>query len=541
MTSLFYFSEVSNNEKNEYLCIRKQMKPLLHIIVLTCAILVGTQASAQSVFVPLDHQVYPLLVKGETLGMFDSYRMRLLPLSRTEVLFFLKSMSRQAQDLSNADKELLDFMLGEFTDPEIGADEESNSERHVYRFEEGEVQLFLDTRVVQEFRISRGRVTFGDETLSETSAFGSVRVRFGEHVFIGASARSSLLRGEKNPQSNFNPSEGTPQVAVGQNVFTDQATGYIGLEHGRLRLYAGRMHLSWGSGLDERLGLSQSNEPMDMLHFTLDFERVRFSYMHANFYGIGSDRYLAGLRLDFRLSDGVYLGAYETVVYARRGVRLAYLNPFVPYHFIEHQEGDRDNNMIGVDISAVVSPGVRLFGEVFIDDLNWSKPIFDYWGNKLAYQAGIHWASPFDVKPLEVRASYTRVDPWVYTHNDSLNVYTHYDASLGARIGPNADRYAVAIRLRPHSNWLVDVSYQAVRRGQGHFSLAHRAEDGEEKRFLEGVLEKVGQLSVGVRYQFIRDIFAGGEAVFTRREQAALVPGLTAQEQFFRLFLDINY
>jgi len=177
MTSLFYFSEVSNNEKNEYLCIRKQMKPLLHIIVLTCAILVGTQASAQSVFVPLDHQVYPLLVKGETLGMFDSYRMRLLPLSRTEVLFFLKSMSRQAQDLSNADKELLDFMLGEFTDPEIGADEESNSERHVYRFEEGEVQLFLDTRVVQEFRISRGRVTFGDETLSETSAFGSVRAR----------------------------------------------------------------------------------------------------------------------------------------------------------------------------------------------------------------------------------------------------------------------------------------------------------------------------------------------------------------------------
>jgi len=299
--------------------------------------------------------------------------------------------------------------------------------------------------------------------------------------------------------------------------------------------------LSWGSGLDERLGLSPFNEPMDMLHFTVDFQNVRFSYLHANLNGIGADRYMAGHRIDVRVSEGVQLGAYETVVYARRGVRLAYLNPFVPYHFIEHQEGDRDNNMLGVDVSAVVAPGVRLLGELFIDDLNWSRPIFGYWGNKLAYQAGLHWASPFGVQPLEVRASYTRVDPWVYTHNDSLNVYTHYDASVGARIGPNADRYLFALVFQPHRDVRAEVSYQTVRRGQGDIRVTHRPVDGEDKRFLEGVVERQQRIAGSVRVQLARDFFIGGETVFNNRRDANLLAGVNAHETFFRVYLDFNY
>ncbi len=511
------------------------------IFFISLSLLGGGIASAQSVFVPLDHQVYPLLVKGETLGLFDSYRMRVLPLTRSEVAKLLGEMRKRSEPLSTADKELLQQMVGEFTDPAIGELAKPESELHIYRFEEGDAQIFLDARGIQEFRFQRGRAGLEDETISETIGIGYLRASFSKHVFIGASARSSLVRGEKNAQSRFDPSQGLPQVAVGKNLFKDQATGYVGVHYGVLNLFAGRTYLGWGSGLQEQLGLSTQNEPMDMVRFSLDFDRVRFSYFHASLQGQGQGRYLAGHRLDFLLGRNVQAGLYETVLYAGRGVQLGYLNPFVPYHIMEHQLGDLDNNMIGLDFSAVISTGLRVFGEIFIDDLNWTRSIFNYWGNKLAYQAGFHWAAPFELKPLELRASYTRVDPWVYTHTDSLNVYVHYDASIGARIGPNADRYQLAVAIRPHRNWRGELSYESVRRGRGNVRVAHRPEEGEQKRFLEGLLEHEQRLAASVRWQVARDVFTGTEVSFTIRRNANLKPGVNAHEKFLRLYIDLNY
>jgi hypothetical protein len=504
-------------------------------------LLIAQQSLAQHIIVPLDHQVYPLLFKGETLGLADSYRMRLLPLTRTETRELLAAMYARQDVLSRADANLVEQMLGEFTDPALGEPASPTGERHLYRFEEGSTQMFLDLRGVQEVQFFRGRAGLEDETISETVGIGYFRASIGEHVFIGGSATGSMKLGAKDREQRFDPTQGPIQVAVDGSVFSDQATGYVGFVSGPFRLFAGRMHNGWGSGIGEQLGLSQLNEPMDMLKFTLDYRAVRFSYLHASLQSIGLDRYLVGHRLDFRVSSRVQVGAYETLVYARRGIQLAYLNPFVPYHFVEHQLGDLDNNMLGVDMTVLLLPGVRVFGELFIDDLNWTRSMFNHWGNKLAYHAGVHWASPLGWRQAELRVSYMRVDPWVFTHDDSLNVYVHHGESIGARIGPNADRYQVAFSLRPHRDVWGELSVRYTRQGRGNVYTPRRPQDGDRKRFLVGTIEQERAAELVVRYQVGRDMFLGCRAMYADRRDIQLVKGLDAQEKTLRLFIDINY
>ena len=516
--------------------------PSLRTILSALLLLFSVEASrAQSVIVPLDHQVYPLLVKGETLGLFQAYSLRLLPLTRTATLKLLMNMQKHVKRLSPADAELLNQMVGEFTDPTIGQDAAPDQERHLYRFEEGSTQIFLDVRGTQAIVSHRGRLDVPDETRSETMAQGSVRGSIGNHISFGLTARNTLVLGGEDQEERFDPSQGQSQVVVGKGVFRDQATGYVSATFQPFTLFVGRTQTSWGSGLQEQLSLSMLNEPMDQVMLTLEFERFRFSYLHANLQGAGSPRFLAGHRLDVLFGKNLQLGVYETVVYGGRGAELAYLNPFVLYHIIEHQLGDRDNNMFGFDITATVAPGLRAFGEVFVDDFSLDYPLGTYWGNKLAIMAGIHWAQPLGAKSLEVFATYTRVDPYVYTHMDSMNVYAHYDASVGSRLGPNAERWHAGLLYRPLKDLHGELKYSFVRKGRGDVFTPHTVADGEAKGFLSGVLERQHLLAMALRYQFSRDMFLGLDAQFTNRSDAGNRQGLTARERSLRLFVDINY
>ncbi len=517
------------------------MMKRLRIIVIASIVALSGQAVAQSTYVPLDHQVYPLLVKGETLGLFESYRMRTLPLTRTEVLEMLTSMDRAREKLSRADADLLEQMLGEFTDPAIGEPAPPGSEPHAFRYEEGSTQIFVDTRVTQEFHAHRDRVHLEDETISKTSASVHLRARFGDHVFLGASARSALSVGEKRLESHFDPSQGQPQVVVGRTVFTDQTTGYVGLRYGSFNLFAGRMYLGWGSGVYEQLAVSASNEPMEMVRFVADFEAFRFSYFHANLKGISQGRYFVGHRLDILLPRGLQVGIYETVVYGGRGVQFEYLNPFVFYNILEKQLGDLDNKTAGVDLTLMVTPGLRAYAEVFIDDLNVSKSISRFWGNKLAYHIGMQWSQPLKWREGELFATYTRIDPYVYTHYNPLNVYVHYNESLGSKLGPNSDRYYFGIVYQPQRDIRTELSFSSRRHGAGTIYGPVRPADEYSKEFLAGVVETEKTIDLRFRYQLHRNIFVGFQVRHSSRENVDNLPHLRAAEKFFRVFLDIDY
>ncbi|MFQ5629261.1 MAG: capsule assembly Wzi family protein [bacterium] len=518
------------------------MKSLLIFVFL---ILQPRLIFAQHTTVHLEHQVYPLLQKAETLRLFDTYQLRVLPLTRTAVLELLQKMKPQQNRLSMADQSLLAQMLAEFTDPEIGQATKPDGEIHFYRYEEGDVQFFLDMRVQQTFRFSRNRFdpegSGVDENISETLAAGSVRGRFGRYFFIGLTARNTAIMGEDDLDENFDPDTGQIRSVVGGTAFNDQATGYLAARFGRFGILAGRNNIGWGSNLGEQLGLAAFDEPVDLLQLTLDFQRWRFSYFHANLQGIADQRYIAGHRLDFVLKSWLQVGVYETVVYGGRGVEPGYLNPLVPYHIMEHQLGDRDNNMFGFDWNAFIASSLRFYGEVFVDDFSFDKSLGTYWGNKLAYFAGLHWVQPFQLKTLELFASATRVDPFVFTHHDTLNIYSHYGKSAGSRLGPNAERWRLGLAWQPLRDARWQFFYNYSRKGRGDLLTAHRQEEGESKGYLKGTLEKIHDFRFSLRHQIKRDIFAGFYINIRNRKNANRIVGENRWERFARFFVDVNW
>lgn len=504
-------------------------------------ILLPHSSYSQHTTVPLDHQVYPFLQKAETLHLFDSYQLRILPLTRAATLDLLQKMQSRKDELSSADRQLFEQMLLEFTDPVIGQAAKPDGEIHFYRYEEGDAQLFLDLRLQQAFRFSRNRLEIANENISETLAEGSVRGRFGRHFYIGLTARNTAIMGEDDLAENFDPDTGEIRSIVGGTAFNDQATGYVAARFGRFGVLVGRNNLGWGSNSNEPLALASFNEPVDLLQLTLDFQRWRFSYFHANLQGIADQRYIAGHRLDFAWMHWLNVGLYETVVYGGRGVEPGYLNPLVPYHIMEHQLGDRDNNMLGFDWNAFLTGGLRFYGEVFVDDFSFNKSLGTYWGNKLAYLAGLHWAQPTGLKTLELFASFTRVDPFVYSHYDTVNVYSHYGTSVGSQLGPNAERWRAGFAWQPLRDARWQFFYDFSKKGEGDIFTPHREEDGDSKGYLKGILEKRHDFSLSLRHQVKRDIFAGFEITARHRKNANRIVGENRWERFARFFLDVNW
>lgn len=515
---------------------------IAQIVVLGALIgLFPNEGFSQRTFVPLRHQVYPLLTKGETLGMFAGYALRTLPLDRTTVLALLKQMQAQQSRLSEADRRLLRQMIGEFTDPEPDQDAPPDAEIHFFRYREGRQQLFLDLMLRQSFRFSRNRLEIARENLSETDFRVAVRGNLTDNIFFGAEATNILIMGSENIEERFDPALGRIQVTVGQSIFTDQAIGYFAYQRGRFTTVLGRQKISWGAGLGDRLGLSAGNEPMDMIRLQFDFSRFRYASFHANLQGLGSPRYLAGHRIDWFVHPRLQIGAYETVVYGGRGMELAYLNPLLPFHIMEHQLGDRDNNMVGLDLTAFPASGWRIALEIFVDDFSLDYPLGTYWGNKLAYYLGIHWAGAFGAPSLELFTDYTRVDPFVYTHYDTINIYAHYGRSIGSQLGPNADRWQAYLAWQPHRDVRWQGGYAFIRQGRGDIMTPHRPEDGIYKGFLRGVIEQQHRFWQSLRVQIKRDIFLKFDVLLKYRRNAERQAGRNRLEKYGHFMLEINY
>lgn len=119
-----------------------------------------------------------------------------------------------------------------------------------------------------------------------------------------------------------------------------------------------------------------------------------------------------------------------------------YMIPFVPYVFVEHYAGDRDNKALSFDADIHWPENARLYGEFFIDDMTapWSLFSSD-WGNKWAFTIGSQYFGKALNKDFAAAAEYTRVEPWVYTHfYGGSHRYDNFNQCLGATMGPNSDK-----------------------------------------------------------------------------------------------------
>jgi len=169
--------------------------------------------------------------------------------------------------------------------------------------------------------------------------------------------------------------------------------------------------------------------------------------------------------------------AFEAVVFhddtlsnSRRGLEIGYLNPVIFYRAVESELGSGDNALIGLGGAVRPLDGLRLYGQVIIDEFVADQFFEDAWVNKWGILGGAH-AVDLGLPGLEVRAEYARLRPYLYGHRSTFSAYVHYDDVLGHPVGPNADDLSLFLRYRPNVRTTAQVLATRARRGRDTDSL----------------------------------------------------------------------
>ena len=144
----------------------------------------------------------------------------------------------------------------------------------------------------------------------------------------------------------------------------------------------------------------------------------------------------------------------------------------------------------------------------------------DNYRNKTAYQLGLFWYEAFTLNDLTLVAEYTKIRPYVYTHNNPKNTYTGWGVNLGHPIGPNADELFSRLSYDVNDWIRVSLDYRYIRRGEnvydtsgtliknvgGDIDISHGpVPENETAIFLDGIRINNNIFTAAVRVEPFRD------------------------------------
>jgi hypothetical protein len=160
----------------------------------------------------------------------------------------------------------------------------------------------------------------------------------------------------------------------------------------------------------------------------LSQSRYKFAAMHALSYQITS-------RLNASLYEWVIWQNSDTL--SHRGLDLYYLNPLVFYRPVEYSLGSPDNVLLAGSLKWNVTESLQFYGQFVLDEFNLKlfRKGEQWWGNKIAGQAGLKWNTP--VEGLHVLSEVNIARPFIYTHGSSVQAWTHINQPMAHPLGAN--------------------------------------------------------------------------------------------------------
>ena len=504
-----------------------------------CAFASLTQA--QSSVVPASHGVYEWLHSQRVNGMIAGYQHEQRPMSRGDVLGFLRQAQRMTHALSRTDRSLLDDYLNEF---------DFSRFRHNRTFVTDVLGWFshsvpdgmsarrdphLFAGVTADSALSGAyyvQYTFGSFGLSDASGsrrgpISAVAMKafmnlngFGMHIEAeNASIHRNIDLLAYDPQWGATYEQDLTASQGARTSTTYRYEGFVSYQRPYLSLHFGTGALSLGPYVTDALLVREDAPYFTSFRYQIGTPKLNFSYMHGYLFAEaefqqsvyqgdtittkrGPQRWISSHRLTIEPIPQLTFMLHETIVYAARGLDANYLNPMFPYLFGEYNTGDRDNNMIGADVIARPIAGTEVFASLLIDDLPDISKIVKLDSTKMVFTMGLHQKLPFDT---QLGASYTRSDANMYTHYMRLNTFENLNRPLGHSIGPNAEEWAVRLTKRLPYRTKAMVGGRFIRKGlnppgqnvggdllSGLPTLAIPLYDGadvHDRRVLEAVLE----------------------------------------------------
>jgi hypothetical protein len=522
-----------------------KMKKLLLLILFT----IPTIIFPQGTYVSVDNEVYPFLDRMKTIGKIENYYSESLPLTRKKVAELLLSLWDRRNELNSIDKTFLDYYLTQFGFEAFGSTNRYESligDPDLNLFSDREKFLFAYVKEKDFSVFAKSylfiRANYSEEPLvNHTAKLGEIGGRiygsFADAIGFEIDGSNGILKGdkaaalvEKSLRYNFKLFGGT------ESKFFDRAYGYISFEHPNIALKIGSDRQTIGYGLN-KLILGDESPNFNYVSLCLSYKSFQFDYSHGWLLGSRYDiydslmgninyinpKYFVHHRLSFSPFNNLRLGFGESVIYSRRNVDLAYLNPFNFYKSAEHSLQDRDNTLLYADFEYLPIPKLKLYSTLLIDDIDFEKMGTGWFGNKFAFNLGLDIVNPIENVPLHFNIEYARIEPYTYTHRILDNNYSNYRYPLGSSLQPNSDRISFIANFLPSPKLNIITSLTYERHGEnynlnwetinvgGDLNLGKRNSDDEYVKFLDGNLEQTLSIEIKCFYEFIRNIRLHGK------------------------------
>jgi hypothetical protein len=312
----------------------------------------------------------------------------------------------------------------------------------------------------------------------------------------------------------------------------DMARGHLRLDYDAVSIEVAREALQLGGGLRQSLLVgSMLPSDYDALRLGLRIGRVSYTHLHGSLlpdiaksvrgvYTRIPNKFIAAHLLSVGPFGGLRLSLGESVIYSERPFEIGYLNPFVFLRSQEHFYRDRDNANMYASLSANPWRGIFLEAEFMLDDMKFSRIGKGFWGNKTAWRIGAT-ARAFPLEAVDIGLSYTRLQPYMYTHFSDTNAYTHDATPLAAGgLPPNSQYVEARLSFIPVPQLVVNATIGVGEHGANVYSgdsLVHnvggdisqtlRAGDSETVTFLDGDRQKIGRLAVEIEYEALRNVY----------------------------------
>lgn len=249
------------------------------------------------------------------------------------------------------------------------------------------------------------------------------------------------------------------QFILGSNYARSNISGrinnaFLKLYNSQISFQIGRAPIFWG--LSSSSSIITSSYSITYDHIILQINLANFSFelltgqlgSEKTVDGLHINRYIAGHRLCWNVSNGLSIGIGEQIIYTglNRGIDLTYINPFVPYFFTalegdddRYEPYDNDNSILFAFSEYKLKSNTSIYTEMIIDDYQVDQTNIE---NSLGYKIGFK---------TKIKKNYTsilewnKIDRWTYIHHGQYTSWQNRGHSLGFPYGPNSE--SIQIKL----------------------------------------------------------------------------------------------
>ncbi len=348
-------------------------------VVLFVLLVVSRSSFAQQNFsIPADSWTYGVIEQLQTRGFLLDLSPGFKPYRRMEVARALEHLQSNTdiQNLPRSDRWLIDKLNREFSyelrllhaeqaRPDTSFVGARFAEEAFFNFAKGDYQTFKYADKLQ-FR----------PTLRTEFGFG-----IGNHLafYTDATVDQSL-----KDDTLYTGSTKFGLDALHQQAYLQYSSRYVDFEFGR-------DYLSWGYGNEGKLLISTTPGALDMMSLFVKTHLVKYnwfvaqlnpmpeftpdtnSYMPFPTVGVPdplANRYLTGSRIEFNISNKVFLGAYQAATFGgpNAPIDLEIINPVRVTYETENNSHKDLNAFLGADISVFWPKNFNFYGDLMIDD-----------------------------------------------------------------------------------------------------------------------------------------------------------------------------